>query len=81
MQWVGLTALGQPRLSEGAQPYLKDKGQGKYFGSQVRAPGSGPEPVPVPDHLNLAPDRRDLGPENGGQVDSLASGPERYNVS
>jgi len=21
MQWVGLTALGQPRLSEGAQPY------------------------------------------------------------
>ncbi len=35
MQWVGLTTLGQPRLSEGAQPYLKDKGQGKYFGSQV----------------------------------------------
>ena len=24
--WVGLTTLGQPRLSEGAQPYLKTGG-------------------------------------------------------
>jgi len=23
MHWVGLTTLGQPRLSEGAQPYLE----------------------------------------------------------
>ena len=26
---VGLTTLGQPRLSEGAQPYLKFKRQGQ----------------------------------------------------
>jgi hypothetical protein len=38
------------------------------FGSQVRAQvreqESGPEPVPEPEHLNLIPDNRDLGPEN-----------------
>jgi hypothetical protein len=37
MSWVGLSALAQPRLTKGGQPYLETRG---IFGSQVSALGN-----------------------------------------
>ena len=37
LSWVGLSALAQPRLTKGGQPYLETRG---IFGSQVSALGS-----------------------------------------
>jgi len=61
--------LGQPRLSEGVQPYLSVKFWYEFqvpgLGHRVSGPGIQvqvlvPGPDPEPDYLHLAPEARDL---------------------
>ena len=61
--------LGQPRLSEGAQPYPAAAGWpvvGAWLRRALRRRKDDkfPEPEPEPDYPHLAPDGRDLRPEN-----------------